>query len=190
MNYIGWASAVMAMAVLAGFAAADASATTLEVEKGKQNTSVELTASLQSGTILLLKDTAGFSKGECSTSHIAAATSSPFTGFSVTGPSSALSLTKCHRPITVHNPGKVEITYTTGTNGTVASEEAVVTVASVIGTLICETGGTTNIGTLTGAAAGSATIDLNAVINCGLIPSAKLEGIYTITSPNGLGVSS
>jgi hypothetical protein len=92
--------------------------------------------------------------------------------------------------MTVHAPGSLEITWTGGTNGSVASERTEITVGSAIGTLTCVTGETTNIGTLTGKASGNATIDINAVLNCGIIPSVKWETAYEVTSPSGLGVSS
>ena len=94
----------------------------------------------------------------------------------------------------VHNAGKLEVTSTGGTNGSVASEEAVVTVGTPFGTVTCNTGATTTIGTLTGATTtgnpgAHAIMDINAVLNCGfLLPSAKWEGTYTVTSPTDLGV--
>ncbi|HEX6204942.1 MAG TPA: hypothetical protein VFZ29_03950, partial [Solirubrobacterales bacterium] len=76
------------------------------------------------------------------------------------------------------------------TNGTVFSEEAEITVGSPFGTLNCKTNAGVDLGTLTGTKEGHATIDVNAVLNCGfLMPSATLKGTYTVTSPTGLGVS-
>jgi hypothetical protein len=184
-------AAVAAMAMMA-FTAASASATTLEVNGGATlNSSVAIEASVESGTKVILKDTAGFSKNECSTSNVSGSTASPFTGSSVTGAISTLTFENCTRTVDVHSKGSLEVTYTSGTNGSVASENAEVTVGSSIGTLTCVTGETTKIGTLTGTASGKAKMDINAVLNCGIIPSAKWEGAYTVTGANAaLGVSS
>ena len=49
---------------------------------------------------------------------------------------------------------------------------------SPFGTLTCTTSNT-DIGTLTGVKEGNATMDINAVLNCGaFLPSAKWEGTY------------
>lgn len=180
-------AAVAAMAMTA-FAASSASATTLEENGVTKNSSTTITASLKTGTKAVLKDTNNFSRNECEVSHVHGTTTSPYTGTSVTGHIETLTFASCTRPVTVHFPGKLEITYTSGTNGTVASEEAIVTVNSAIGTLNCETGTTTDIGTFTGVSSGNSTMDINAVLNCGIIPSAKWEGTYEVTTP-GLGVS-
>jgi hypothetical protein len=105
----------------------------------------------------------------------------------VTGAISTLTFESCTRTVTVHSKGSLEFTWTSGTNATVASEGAVVTVGSAIGTLTCEPGSTTNLGTDTGVSSGFATIDVNAVLNCGIIPSAKWEGAYTVTAPEKQG---
>ncbi|HET8813387.1 MAG TPA: hypothetical protein VFM51_00340 [Solirubrobacterales bacterium] len=164
--------------------------TTLEVSGEAKNEQVTITASLSSSSSSSLKDTDGFSQNTCTASHVHASTQSPYTGSSVTGPISTLSFSSCTRLVTAHDPGKLEITRTSNTNGMVASEEAEVTVrVPLIGYVTCDTEGTTNIGTLTGTASGHATMDINAVLNCGSIPSAKWEATYTVTSPTGLGVS-
>jgi hypothetical protein len=181
-------AAVAAMAMMA-FAAGSASATTLEVGGVTTDDSVTITASLASGESAILKDTAGFSKNTCTVSHVHGTTTSPFTGDAVTGDIETLTFTGCTRTVTVHDPGKLEVVWTSDTNGTVYSEEAQVTVGSAIGTLNCETDETTHLGDLTGVASGHATLHVNAVIDCGIISSAKWEATYTITSPDGLGVS-
>jgi hypothetical protein len=196
-------AAVAAMAMMA-FTAGSASATTLEVNGVTTNDSVTITASLKPKTVAVLRDTAGFSKNECSESHAHGVTE-VYTGTYVSGPltghthaentagiepSSGLSFGGCTRPVTVERPGTLLIDWISGTNGTVTSKEAIVKVGSAIGTLNCNTGEGTDIGTLTGVASGHATMDINGVINCGIIPSAKWEGTYIITTPTGLGVSS
>jgi hypothetical protein len=92
--------------------------------------------------------------------------------------------------VTVHKPGALKVDWISGTtNGTVFPEEAQVTSGSPIGTLNCTTGAGTHIGTLVGAATGGhAVMNINAVLNCGIIPSARWEATYKVTSPTGLGV--
>ena len=185
-------AAVAAMAFMA-FAAGSASATTLEVGGVTQNNSVTFTASLEQSLITSRTDGSLVSTCTESTMH---GTTTTFTGAAVTGPLSALTFGSCTRPITVHKPGKLEVSHIAGTtDGTVASEEAEWTTSSPFGNLTCKTGVTTHLGTLTAATTPSnpsahATIDINAVLNCGfLVPSATLKGAYVITSPTDLGVS-
>jgi hypothetical protein len=47
----------------------------------------------------------------------------------------------------------------------------------------------TDVGTLTGVKEGTATMDINAILNCGFfLPSAKWQATYTVTNPANLGV--
>lgn len=182
-------AAVAAMALTA-FAAATASATTLEVAGVTQNKSVTLDASLASGTKAVLARTDGSLANECAASTVQGSTASPFTGATVTGPISSLSFTICERAVTVHKAGTLHVAYKSGTDGTVSSSGAEVTVGSPFGTLNCKTGEGVDIGTLTGKKEGNAVMDISAVLNCGfLVPSATWKGTYTVTSPAGLGVS-
>lgn len=188
---------VTALAAMAWAAfASTASATTLEATGVKQTGAVTITASLQPGVSSVLKDTSGFSQNTCTGSHLHGVTSL-FTGSFVTGPftehqganpSAGMSFSNCTRTVTVHDPGTFEIVWNGLTNGTVSFEETRVTSGSSIGTLNCTAGATTHVGTLTGVFSGHATLHINAVINCGIIPSAKWEATYTVTSPHGLGV--
>jgi hypothetical protein len=62
------------------------------------------------------------------------------------------------------------------------------TIPSPFGTLNCTTNNT-DIGVLTGVSSGTAIMDVNGVFNCGaILPSVKWEGIYSVTTPAGLGV--
>lgn len=178
-------AAVAAMAMMAF--AASASATTLEVGGEAQNKAVELNASL-SNSSALLQTTSGSFANTCTTSNVEGATTS-FTP-TVSGPISSLTFTNCTtNPVVVDKAGSLSIAYSSGTNGTVTSSGAEVTVPSPIGALNCKTGGGVDIGTLTGVKAGNATMDINAVLNCGfLVPSATWTGTYSVTSPAGLGV--
>ena len=85
--------------------------------------------------------------------------------------------------------GSLTVEWTSGTNGTVRSAGARVRVPSPFGVLTCVTsaGAGTDIGTLTGVKEGHAALDVSAVLNCGIIPSAVWTGEYTITTPTGLG---
>jgi len=169
--------------------ASTASATTLEVNGVTQSGAVAFSASLLSGTSTVWKDTSGFTQNTCASSTLGGTTSVK-TGTAVTGALSSLTFSSCTRTVTVDKRGSVEIIWISGTtNGTVYSEETQVTVNSPIGVLNCTTGATTLIGTLTGVSTGQATIDnISALINCGIISSAKWEATYVVTSPEGLGV--
>lgn len=182
-------AAVAAVAMMA-FAAGSASAATLEIGGVGQGGSVAITASLQPGTSSITKDTEGFSANTCTTSHIAAETKQNF-HTAPTGPISSLTFGNCTRPVTVHTPGKLEFTSAGGTNGNVYLENATITEGTAFGTVTCHFGATTKIGTLTGVASNHATLDVNAVVDCGFpIPTMNWNAIYTVTSPTGLGVTS
>lgn len=198
-------AAVVAMSFMA-FAASSASATTLEVNGVTQKEPLTITASLEKETTVTLARTDGSFANTCTGSHAhgtAITDEDPITKeWTVTGPftghgdgrppSDGLSFSTCTRPVTVHDPGTLEIVYTSGTDGTVFSENAEVTSGSPFGTLNCKTGATTHIGTLTGTdgtPATFATLHVNAVLNCGfLVPSATWIGSYEVTSPHKLGV--
>ncbi len=181
-------AAVAAMALMAF--ASTASATTLEVGGVAKNASVSLEATIASGGSALLTDTFGATANTCTTSVVKGSTSSPFTGTTVGGPISTLSFSNCSEGNpTVDAAGSLTVERIgTTTNGTVKSTGAKVTVPSFFGTLTCTTS-STDIGTLTGVASGSAKFDINAVLSCTVIGTAKWSGTYTVTSPAGLGVT-
>jgi hypothetical protein len=166
--------------------------TTLEVGGAIQNESVEVTASLKAGTSALLQTTSGAFANTCNESHVSGKTS-VFTGGAVSGPINSLAFTNCTTsPVVVDAKGSLSVERIgSTTNGTVRSSGAKVTVPSPLGgTLTCITGTSVDIGTLTGVKEGSATMDINAVLNCGfLAPSSTWTGTYTVTSPAGLGVT-
>jgi hypothetical protein len=186
-----------AILALTGFlGAGQASATTLEVGGTAKNESVSVQVSIKSGTSAVLRDTFGFTANTCKGSNLEGTSMSSFTGTRVRGALSSLTFTGCGHSVTVHNPGQFIVEYTSGTNGKVYSEYTEVTVYSTLhGTYIsCTTGSfetSTPIGTLTGAAIGNATIDINATLDCSPHQSsAKWTGTYTVISPWGLGVVS
>jgi hypothetical protein len=181
-------AALSAMALMA-FVAGPASATTLELGGVTQNKSVSLEATIKSGTSAVLRDTSGFSVNTCTSSEVAGSTETTFTGPTVTGKVSKLTFSNCTDPVTVHKNGTLHVAYSSGTNGTVSSSGAEVTVDGPFGYITCTTGAGTTLGTLTGVSSGNATMDVNAVLNCTVISTARWTGTYTVTSPAGLGVS-
>ncbi|HEV2858059.1 MAG TPA: hypothetical protein VGW80_06625 [Solirubrobacterales bacterium] len=174
-----------------------ASATTLEVNGVKRNESIWITGSLTAFTSMILKDTSGSFANTCTSSKVEWKTEGSFTGTTVGGtPLFQPSFNSCtEEPVIVDNPGitssfSVEAKFAS-TNGTVRWAGAVITSPSPFGSLSCSMGKGTDIGTLTGSGFFRASLDVNAVLNCGFfLPSAKWEGTYTITSPEGLGVTS
>jgi hypothetical protein len=185
----GFAVVLMALALVAASAA---SATTLEVGGSAKNEAVTIKASLKSGTSTLFTDTSGTLLNTCTGSAIEGKTASPFTGTTVSVPLASLTFTSCSESVTTDAPGSLSIEYISGTtNGTVRSLGAKWTTSSPFGPLTCVTAGGvgTDIGTLTGVASGKATLDITGVLDCGAI-TAKWTGTYTVTGPEGLGVSS
>lgn len=180
--------AAVASMALTAFFAGNASATTLEAGGTTQNSSVSGSASLRSGTSASLSRTDGTLANTCTASNISLSTVSPFTALTVGGPISEMSLTSCSlEKIVVHQPGSLSIQWSSGTNGTVSSSGAELTVPTSLGfTVNCKTNGT-HFGTLTGVGEGNATMDVSTVVNCGfLLPSAMLKSTYTITGPLGV----
>jgi hypothetical protein len=198
--------AVAAMALMAF--ASTASATTLEIGGVKQTGPVTIHATLEPGTTAVLSATGGGLANECIESTVHGVTTSPFSGTVVRAPITdkveggttivtGLTFSKCIKePVVVDLGGELSIENIAGTTlGTVRSIGAKVTVPSFYGALTCVTAASpgTDIGALTGKAKTTehATMDINAVLNCGFfLPSAKWEGSYTVTSPTGLGVAS
>ncbi len=181
-------AAVAAMALMAF--ASPASATTLEVGGVARNASVSIEATIASGGSALLTDTFGVTANTCTTSTVKGNTEHVFSGSTISGPVSTLSFSNCSEgnPTTdIAGILSIERIGTT-TNGTVRSTDAKVTVPSFFGTLTCLTNGT-DVGTLTGVASGSAKFDINAVLSCTVIGTAKWSGTYTLTGANAaLGI--
>lgn len=189
LKMIGLA-ALAAMALMA-FTAGSASATTLEVATNTTNASVTLSASLASGTSAVLETTTGSFQDTCTKSTVGGKTESPYTGTTVGGKVTSLTFDDCTHGTRVTSKGSLSVEYTSGTNGLVRSSGAAVEVDSTTfgATLECTTNNTP-LGTLTGSGHGHATMDINAVVDCGFFaPSARWKGTYTVTSPTGLGVS-
>ena len=159
-----------------------------------QGVGTELTASLKSGSSLLLTDTLGGANDTCTGSEVKGSIENP--GGSTSHPSgkvSSLTFSGCSHTTTVLANGSLEVKNIAGTtNGTVISKEARITVKSTIFAISCvvNTGTGTTLGTLTGAGQGeSATLDVNGAVTlengCG---DSTLTGTYLVTSPTGLVV--
>ncbi|HEX6782911.1 MAG TPA: hypothetical protein VF125_12925 [Solirubrobacterales bacterium] len=178
--------------VLIAISSTAASATTLEVGGVKQNGAVLVEASLTSGTSMTIKDTNNVLVDTCTGSSLKGTTGSPFTGSTVTAALSTLSFTSCSHKTTVLKAGTLHFTWSSGTNATVSSSGAEITIETTAFGIsaICKTGTGTNLGTLTGKASDHAIIDINAVLKCGLADTKVWTATYTVTSPTGLGVVS
>jgi hypothetical protein len=180
--------AAAATAILGGTIA---SATTLEVKGVAQNKSVSATATLASGSSMLIKDSAGTTTDTCTSSEIKGATESTFTGASVGGKVSFMTFGSCSHTTKVLSKGSMSFVWTSGTNGFATSRGAEVTIVSTAFgvSAVCKTGEGTQVGTVTGVKEGSATLDVNGKISCGILGTATLTGTYTGTG-NGFGVTS
>ncbi|HEX6206456.1 MAG TPA: hypothetical protein VFZ29_11690 [Solirubrobacterales bacterium] len=185
LGLAGLAMGIMALAV------SSASATTMEWAGVTRNSSVGITANLEKSSFTVLSRTDTTPGNTCGSSTALGATSSPFTGTTVTAPLTELTFTSCNYAVTVDQSGQLYFQHISGTtNATVFSENAEVTVGTVWGfTVNCKTGTGTDIGKLTGVSSGEATLDIDAVLNCGfLLPSGVWKGTYRMWG-NGLGVS-
>jgi len=189
MKFKSLASALLAALALMAFAST-ASATTLEIGGVKQAGAITIHATAES-TMLLAATGGGFAN-TCPESTLHVVTTTPFSGTRVGGPLT-LTVGKCTDTVSVDTGGYLEIEWISGTtNGTLFSKSARITSDSPFGYLDCTTSAAgTDIGSLTGKVSEHATLDINAVLNCGFfLPSAKWEGTYWVTTPTGLGVTS
>jgi hypothetical protein len=176
----------IAMALLA-IGAGSAAATTIEVGGATKNGNVTIEAEVTAGVTLAKTD--GSEANTCSRSSIQGVTT-VFSGSKVTAVLQALSFRTCKvEVVTVDDAGELYIEYEgSGTSGSVFSENAEVTVPTTFGfSVTCSTGAGTKLGTLDGVAAGTATLTVNAVLNCGfLLPSATFKGTYKVSSALGV----
>jgi hypothetical protein len=168
--------------------AGTASATVLESSEGNlpKGTKIDST-----GTNAVLK--AGFATIECDHSEVDGKTSNAGgAGESVEGAISNLSFTECNATVKVLAKGSLTVHHTSGSNGTVTSEGAEVTVA--IGGTSCVYGTPTakDIGTLSGGnpAVLNASASLTRISGGFLCANpATWTATYTVTSPNPLLVT-
>jgi hypothetical protein len=175
--------------VIASLAASSpACAATLEVGGVAQNKAVAVSASLSSGTSMTFRNINGELVDTCTGSTLKFATETPFTAASVGGKVSSLTFTGCSHTTTVINPGKLSVAWTSGTNGSLTSAEAEVTIVSTFfgASAVCKSGVGSQFGTITGVKEGNANIDLNAKFTCGILSDVTVTGTYSVTSPSGL----
>jgi hypothetical protein len=171
-----------------------ASASTLRVGGVLQNKAVTIWAVGKTGTSTTLAQTNSAVIETCTEPAIHMQTST-FTGASVSGTVSTLAWGGCTHTTDTQAAGSLSISHIAGTtNGTIRSSGAQWQVTSTTfgATLTCTTNNT-HLGTLTGAttSTGHATMDINAVVNCGFFcPSAVLSGTLTVEVPDGLAVES
>jgi hypothetical protein len=184
-------AAVLATTALLAFVST-ASATTLEVKGVKQTGSVAIEATIAAGGSTLLTDTLNNFGNTSKASVLKWETQTPFTVAgtgAIGGPVTFLEWSGSveGNPV-VDAKGSLSFEWLKGTtNATVRSNSTKVTWPSFFGPLTCTTSNTP-IGTLKGVAAGNATIEINSVLTCTVIGTAKWSGTYTVTSPAGLGV--
>jgi hypothetical protein len=194
LNRIALIALVASLAVSA--AAGSASATRLEIGGVPKTEKMALTASLESGLKVHFSNTYGDPVGPysnwCAGSHLSATATSLEGATKAAGAINTLLFSSCEFPVTAHQPGQLYIEHIAGTtNGLVRTANTELTITLPAGTLTCKTGpGSSIIGILTGKASGHATLDINAVLNCGfVIPTFLWRGSYTVVSPTGLGVT-
>lgn len=170
----------------------NASATTLEVGKVTQSSSVTMKSSLTAKTSTSFVDSSGTPADTCFESEIWATTEAPYSGATIKGLSTKLTLSGCTHVTAVLSAGQLSVTWTSGTNGFAISSGAEWTIlVTAFGvTATCKTGSGTTIGTLTGVSSGNATLDINTKISCGILGTSTWAGTYTLTSPTGLGIVS
>ncbi|MDQ3724723.1 MAG: hypothetical protein M3335_02340 [Actinomycetota bacterium] len=166
-----------------------ASATVLESSGGNlpSGTKVEST-----GTNAVLE--AGFATIECAHSEVDGKTSNAGgASETVEGSITTLSFKECNATVKVLKNGKLIVHHSSGSNGTVTSEGAEVTVA--IGSTSCvygTTAGATSIGTLSGGSPAklNASASLTRISGGFLCANpAKWTATYTVTTPNPLYVT-
>src|SRR5689334_18237542 len=126
LKKLGLTSAT-SLAVMAFLTGGVASATTLEIKGVVQNNSVSATASLESGTSMILKDSFGTTTDTCTESLVKGATEGVSSGASVGGKIGTLTVGKCSHTTTVISKGSMSVVWTSGTNGSVTSAGSEVT---------------------------------------------------------------
>lgn len=190
-NIFAVVAAAAALAMLAS--AGSASATTLETNGVKKAEPITLEASLTTGTSTVFKDTNGVVLNTCTSSTIEGRDGVTFTALNagpISGALGQLAFANCvHEGSAIDKLGNFTVEWINGTtNGTVRLNETELTMPlTILGMVVkvkCTTANT-DIGTLTGAAAGGISeIDVNAALFCGASqPSARWEGTYVMTVP-------
>jgi hypothetical protein len=184
-------AAIAAAALTALVGVGTASATALYSGATMQPAGTQIESNLKTGTKAVLK--AGFATIECEASEVDGKTSNTgAAGEEVSGSINGLSFTKCNATVTVLKKGSLFVAFTSGSDGTVSSEGAEVTV-SIAGTS-CTYGTPTKktLGTLTGGSPANlkAEASLSRVAGGFLCANpAAWTAEYTVSTPNPLTVA-
>ena len=187
--------AALAVTALTAFVATgSASATTLETEGKARNQALGFTLSLESGQSTTFKTTGNQPLSTCTEAELNGSTvanvGGTYTGPTVEGNVTVFFFNKCTNVTNVLRGGTLVFTWTKNTEGTLTWVGGEITIASILGDIICKpAAGGTVIGTITGVAKGNAVLDVNTAFNCGFVaPSVLWEGKFVFTSPTGLGI--
>jgi hypothetical protein len=183
-------SAVIALIV---FGVGNASATKLYNGATALSVGTTIETSLKTGTSASLTTTEGTVLNTCTGSWGSSSISNAGgAGFSVTGTLSSGGWSGCNNTVSTTSGGELEVSYTSGRNGSLTAKNFQVTVQTPFGSCVFTAGASTNLGTLTGSTTGNATADVNAAVTrqSGLCPSsAKWVATYSVTSPWSLHVT-
>jgi hypothetical protein len=175
------ATAAVALLAFAG----SASATTITSPSGTVYTST--VKDVSEGAVKL---SGSFTTIQCNASAIEGKIEKHGSGVTAAGAVSSMTFTECNFPVTVAKKGSLEVHATSGSNGTLTSSGAEISIATSIGTCVFTTSNT-NLGTVTGSSStgGAATKDISGSIPrtggnflCG--SSGTLTGSYKGTTPS------
>ena len=183
--------AALAAALMAFAAVGTASATTIESEAGVPLGSGTTITANSEGTTTLHPPIGSI---ECEESHVGGKTTNAGgAGVNVTGNIEALSWSKCNATVNVLAKGTLSVAATSGSNGTLSSTGAEVTVEYLGFHCIFKTN-STSLGTVTGGS--PATLDISATIPrtggrsgafCG--STAQWTGSYAVSNPSTLNIT-
>jgi len=176
--------AAMALATLMAMAGT-ASATTITSPKGTTYTST--VRAENSGTVTLTSVFGGFGAISCNKSVAEGKVEVHGVARTVAGLLSTLTFSECTKPVTVIDPGLLELHYLNAKEGTLTSKSAEVEVhETAFGTCTfttSETGSDLGTVTTTEATGGAARVDIKAAIGsaCG---TGTFHGAYKVVTPN------
>jgi hypothetical protein len=167
-----------------------ASATTLQSGGKNLPAGTEIITTLTPGTSSLFKSTAGVVVETCTQSENQTKTTNA-TGATVNGAMSIQITGSCSHTADVIKLGELKVEWTSGNNGNLYGLNNEFTFQSTALGISCMIKLTTStqIGTLTGATSGNATMDINGVLSAGICGDAVWTANYTVTSPAPLTVS-
>ena len=188
-------AAVAAMALMAFVGASAASATELYSGATTLKSGTTIEASL-SGTASLLTTDRKTTLDTCTKGAVKGKTTN--TGSSteaVKGNIESLTWEECTEPTKTITVGTLQISWTSGQNGTLAAGTTATEVTvetTVFGSCVFTIGSGVTIGTLTGSTTSNAKLAVNAIATrkSGLCPASAIwEGTYIVTNPKPLHVT-